>query len=210
MGRVGLSRSTRQQQLCFLNGRAVENLSLTQGLREGYHTALMKGQYPVTYLFIQMDPAAVDVNVHPAKREVRFRAPSEIRDAVATAVRAALEGDRARWSSTFQPGQAPALQAAHGASAAYDPSQGLPEPHPLLQLPESPNRDAITAPSRIPTLPPPPHLGPCPLFIHPRLPRHPARVRHTPRNTASLRQNPRRLQYPKPSASWGCSENSMC
>jgi len=153
VGRVGLSRSNRQQQLCFLNGRAVENISLTQGLREGYHTALMKGQYPVTYLFIQMDPAAVDVNVHPAKREVRFRAPSEIRDAVATAVRAALEGDRARWSSTFQPGQFPPRPLAHGSATAYAPSPGLPEPHPLLQLPETPNRDSIAAPARNPTSP---------------------------------------------------------
>ena len=52
VGRAGLSRSTRQQQICFLNGRAVENITISQGLREGYHTALMKGQPPVTFLFI--------------------------------------------------------------------------------------------------------------------------------------------------------------
>lgn len=102
IGRVGVSRSSRQQQLCFLNGRAVENISVSQGLREGYHTALMKGQHPVTFLFIEMDPAAVDVNVHPAKREVRFRAPSDVRDAIAEAVRAALESDRSRWSAGFR------------------------------------------------------------------------------------------------------------
>lgn len=102
IGRVGVSRSSRQQQLCFLNGRAVENITISQGLREGYHTALMKGQHPVTFLFIEMDPAAVDVNVHPAKREVRFRNPPEIRDAVTQVVKAALESDRSRWSSTFQ------------------------------------------------------------------------------------------------------------
>ncbi|MEY2600252.1 MAG: mismatch repair endonuclease MutL, partial [Verrucomicrobiota bacterium] len=52
IGRAGVSRSSRQQQLCFLNGRAIENISVSQGLREGYHTALMKGQYPVTFLFL--------------------------------------------------------------------------------------------------------------------------------------------------------------
>ena len=56
-------------------GARSRTASSIQALREGYHTALMKGRYPVAYLFIDMDPAAVDVNVHPAKREVRFREP---------------------------------------------------------------------------------------------------------------------------------------
>ena len=75
IGKAGVSRSTRGGQRVFINGRAVENGIVYQALREGYHTALMKGRYPVVYLFIEMDPAAVDVNVHPAKREVRFREP---------------------------------------------------------------------------------------------------------------------------------------
>ena len=102
IGRAGVSRSSRVQQLVFLNGRAVENSTLNFALREGYHTALMKGQHPVTFLFIDMDPAAVDVNVHPAKREVRFRNGTEIREAVVEATRRALETDRASWSRTFQ------------------------------------------------------------------------------------------------------------
>ena len=107
LGKAGVSRSTRQQQLIFLNGRAVENTTVNYGLREGYHTALMKGQHPVTFLFIDMDPAAVDVNVHPAKREVRFRDGASVRDALIQAVRRALESDRADWSQTFRPGPAP-------------------------------------------------------------------------------------------------------
>ena len=101
IGKAGVSRSTRQQQLIFLNGRAVENTTLSYALREGYHTALMKGQHPVTFLFIEMDPAAVDVNVHPSKREVRFRDAASIRDALVEAVRRTLESDRAGWSSSF-------------------------------------------------------------------------------------------------------------
>jgi DNA mismatch repair protein MutL len=103
IGKAGVSRSTRQQQLVFLNGRAVENSTLNYALREGYHTALMKGQHPVTFLFVDMDPAAVDVNVHPSKREVRFRDPATVREAVVEAVRRALESDRASWSQTFRP-----------------------------------------------------------------------------------------------------------
>src|SRR6266566_6386236 len=76
IGQAGLSRQTRAQQLIFVNGRAIESGIITAAIREGYHTALMKGQYPVTFLFLGLDPAAVDVNVHPAKREVRFRDPA--------------------------------------------------------------------------------------------------------------------------------------
>lgn len=102
LGKAGVSRSSRAQQLVFLNGRAVENSTLSFALREGYHTALMKGQHPVTFLFIEMDPAAVDVNVHPAKREVRFRNSAEIREAVVEATRRTLETDRGQWSRVFQ------------------------------------------------------------------------------------------------------------
>ena len=82
IGQAGLSRQTRAQQLVFVNGRAIESGLITAAVREGYHTALMKGQYPVTFLFLELDPAAVDVNVHPAKREVRFRDPDGVREAI--------------------------------------------------------------------------------------------------------------------------------
>ena len=82
IGQAGVSRQTRTQQLLFVNGRAIESSLITAAIREGYHTALMKGQYPVTFLFLEIDPASVDVNVHPAKREVRFRDPNGVREAV--------------------------------------------------------------------------------------------------------------------------------
>ena len=90
IGQAGLSRQTRAQQLVFVNGRAIESAFLTSAIREGYHTALMKGQYPVTFLFIELDPAAVDVNVHPAKREVRFRDPSTVREAIVHSIQQTL------------------------------------------------------------------------------------------------------------------------
>jgi DNA mismatch repair protein MutL len=114
-----VSRSTRQQQIIFLNGRAVENNTLNHALREGYHTALMKGQHPVTFLFIDMDPSEVDVNVHPAKREVRFRDGASIREAVIRAVRRTLESDRSTWSQTFRAAAPP--------PPAF-PADRLPEP----------------------------------------------------------------------------------
>ena len=102
LGKAGVSRSSRAQQLVFLNGRAVENSTINFALREGYHTALMKGQHPLTFLFIEIDPAEVDVNVHPSKREVRFRNPTWIREAIIEATRRTVESDRANWTKNFQ------------------------------------------------------------------------------------------------------------
>jgi len=91
IGGPGMFRSDRTLQQIFLNGRPVEGAILHYGLREGYHTALMKGQSPIVFLFLQMDPAEVDVNVHPAKKEVRFRDGIGVRRTLAAAVAAALE-----------------------------------------------------------------------------------------------------------------------
>jgi DNA mismatch repair protein MutL len=101
IGQAGLSRRTRSQQIVFVNGRAIENNVITGAVREGYHTALMKGQYPVTFLFVELDPAAVDVNVHPAKREVRFRDPNGVREAVVRCIQQTLEHARADWQGKF-------------------------------------------------------------------------------------------------------------
>jgi DNA mismatch repair protein MutL len=107
IGQAGVSRQSRAQQLVFVNGRAIESPVLTAALREGYHTALMKGQFPVTFLFLDLDPSAVDVNVHPAKREVRFRDPAGVREAVVDAIRKTLEGARRDWQQQFQRPVAP-------------------------------------------------------------------------------------------------------
>ena len=128
IGRAGVSRQTRDQQLTFVNGRAVENPLLSGALREGYHTALMKGQYPVTFLFLEIDPASVDVNVHPAKREVRFRDPAAVREIVIQSIQQTLESERARWQEQFRPPGAVAGVAAPGrdvAGAVADPGQDL-------------------------------------------------------------------------------------
>jgi DNA mismatch repair protein MutL len=109
IGQAGLSRQTRAQQLVFVNGRAIESGLLTAAIREGYHTALMKGQYPVTFLFLKLDPAAVDVNVHPAKREVRFRDPTAVREAIVHSIQQTLERGRLAWQEKFRaPPTAPA------------------------------------------------------------------------------------------------------
>ena len=90
IGAPGVSRLTREDQHLFVNRRPVQNRGLNFALLEGYHTALMKGRYPACCLFLEIDPAAVDVNIHPAKREVRFHQEGEVRRLVAQAVRETL------------------------------------------------------------------------------------------------------------------------
>lgn len=90
IGSPGISRPNRQMQLSFLNGRPVESSTIAYGIREGYHTALMKGQYPITFLFLEMPPEGFDINVHPAKKEVRFHQSGIVREAVMQAINQAL------------------------------------------------------------------------------------------------------------------------
>jgi len=90
IGKPGVSRAARHEELFFINQRPVENRTLHFGLLEGYHNSLMKGRYPVAILFLEMDPSGVDVNIHPAKREVRFHDDFTIRHFVVSSVQEAL------------------------------------------------------------------------------------------------------------------------
>ncbi len=87
---VALTRSNRREITFFINGRWVQDVPLTQALLQAYHTLLMVGRYPLAALFITIDPEAVDVNVHPAKAEVRFRSPDRVFSSVQRAARRAL------------------------------------------------------------------------------------------------------------------------
>ncbi len=79
IGKPGVSRAARHEMITFVNQRPVDSRTLNYALLESYATTLPKGRYPVAVLFLDLDPAAVDVNVHPAKREVRFRSEGQIR-----------------------------------------------------------------------------------------------------------------------------------
>ncbi len=70
---VAITRSNRKEITFFINGRWVQDTPLTQALLRAYHTLLMVGRYPLAALFLEVPPSEVDVNVHPAKAEVRFR-----------------------------------------------------------------------------------------------------------------------------------------
>ena len=85
-----LSRANRNDLTLFVNGRWAQDRNLTYAVIQAYHSMLMVGRYPLCFLRVELPPEEVDVNVHPAKSEVRFRNPDEVFRAVQRAVRAVL------------------------------------------------------------------------------------------------------------------------
>lgn len=87
---ISLTRSNRREITFFVNGRWVQDGSLAAALLQAYRNFLMVGRFPLSVLFIRLDPEQVDVNVHPAKAEVRFRTPDRVFSLVQRAVRRGL------------------------------------------------------------------------------------------------------------------------
>lgn len=150
---LSLSRSHRRDITLFVNGRWVQDTSLTAAVIKAYNTMLMVGRYPVAILFIQLPPNRVDVNVHPSKAEVRFREPDQLFSAIQRGIRRGLLAyapipeinTRVLWGRrpssldiTLQPAQDSALWV----SSANDESKAVSEelrpesaPLPLEHLP---------------------------------------------------------------------------
>jgi DNA mismatch repair protein MutL len=84
------ARKGRRHQFVFLNGRPVEDAVISRALAEGFRGAVTDGLYPAAWLWLDLEPNLVDVNVHPAKREVRFHRPVDVRDAILESVLAGL------------------------------------------------------------------------------------------------------------------------
>ena len=85
-----MTRGNRREITFFVNGRWVQDYTLTAALVQAYHTMLMVGRFPIAVIFLQVDPELVDVNVHPAKSEVRFQQRDQIFSSVQRATRRAL------------------------------------------------------------------------------------------------------------------------
>lgn len=93
IGKPGVSRASRAEMVTVVNGRPVDNRTMAYSLVESFHTLIPRGRYPLAFLFLEIDPHAVDVNVHPAKREVRFRNESAVRNLIISAVLKTLGGN---------------------------------------------------------------------------------------------------------------------
>ncbi len=86
-----LNRSAATHIYTFINGRYIRDRVVQHAVMEGYRHLLMKGRYPVAVLFLRIDPADVDVNVHPTKHEVRFREQALVHDFIAQNIRKKLQ-----------------------------------------------------------------------------------------------------------------------
>lgn len=123
-GKPFVAKGNRTGQVLFVNRRLIKSQAISYALLAGYHGALMHGQYPIAVVFIELDPAKVDVNVHPTKQEVRISNEPEVRSILSQAVAQALQssGDLAppvklkRDTVPFQP--------LH--SKSFEPRTGLP------------------------------------------------------------------------------------
>ncbi len=150
-GHVGVPtfhRGNSAHQYAFVNGRPVQDKLILSAIRGAYAERIPAGRYPVAVLSLTLDPALVDVNVHPAKADVRFRDPGLVRGLIVGAIREALhrEGDRAATTGTsglmraFRPGfsHPPSQPAAHRTpwAAASSPSRPL-EPGSAYDFSES-------------------------------------------------------------------------
>ena len=95
ISRPSLSRSTRKDQVFCVNGRVVESKVIEKGIRNGYRERLFEGRYPVVFLLIDTDPASIDVNIHPNKKEIRFHDEDSVIRAVSQAIIQGLQSDDA-------------------------------------------------------------------------------------------------------------------
>ncbi|WP_064686118.1 DNA mismatch repair endonuclease MutL [Rhizobium bangladeshense] len=136
------NRGNSAHQYAFVNGRPVQDKLILSAIRGAYAETIPSGRYPVAVLSITLDPALVDVNVHPAKSDVRFRDPGLVRGLIVGAIREALARDGSRAATTgasdmlraFRPGFQPFAQRPQAPWSAetspfrpYQPASGLSE-----------------------------------------------------------------------------------
>lgn len=159
-----LARGSGRSQTVFINQRPVDDPVIRGAIRDGYQGFIQPGQYPVVWLWIDMPLNELDVNVHPAKKEVRFSRPSEIKHALSESIASALS-PRPRpalsppqfmaSSGNISPAQSPAPSAPHSeheqaSSFRLKEQWSTPDQKEFslpLSSPETPSAESVSSPS---------------------------------------------------------------
>ncbi|MDD4342361.1 MAG: hypothetical protein PHO14_09035, partial [Kiritimatiellae bacterium] len=125
------SRLDREWQVIFINGRPAGSPIVNYAIQNAYRSVLAGGRYAPLFLCIDLPAEMVDVNVHPAKKEVRFRRPTEVRDVIIEAIRLAISGPDLPGRQMPERAKPPvAFPAPHAPSAPPPPSSALPAAPP--------------------------------------------------------------------------------
>lgn len=139
------SRSNRQAMLFFINRRAIQSRMLLYAVEEAYHSLLMVGRHPISVIHVTIDPALLDVNVHPAKSEVKFRDDRAVFSAVQRAVRSALQAHvpapayGSRGGEGWTLGTGSGLEMEFGTSSVLSVQPVAPVQDEMWQMPDAPD-----------------------------------------------------------------------
>ncbi len=153
LGKPPLSRASRHDLICIVNGRPVDSRTIQYGILEACTGFLPKGRYPVAFCFLEIQPEAIDVNVHPTKREIRFRDEPQVRRIVVETVldllldHGANEGFDSSGNLSFSGSNFEAVQPA--------PAKPDPTPPPPSTPPPTTPRPAAPPPVQPSHRPPP-------------------------------------------------------
>ena len=147
---VSAARRNRRMQYVFLNGRPIEDQIINRAVRDGYG-GFPPGLHPALFLYLEVEPALVDVNVHPAKREVRFRRPSEVTLAIMDAVAATLAA-HARGEAEEEGSEQEEKPVPPPVVPEIKVSPVVPAVHKPVEAPSRPAPKPISSPAPRPTL----------------------------------------------------------
>ncbi|MFN4218690.1 MAG: DNA mismatch repair endonuclease MutL [Candidatus Bipolaricaulia bacterium] len=142
-----ITRSDRTEQFLFVNGRFVKDAQVNYAISQAYESAIKGDQHPYIFLFIEIDPRAVDVNVHPQKAEVRFAEPIKVQAVVKQAITKALTSAHA--VPRLEPGSAWTVRRAAAGGTMYNPDEvwhaarGLPYHPPEVSEGEQSRRSLV-------------------------------------------------------------------